>query len=108
MSAATPQACTAGFTTALIGRDIDGALAYLTDERKAMMDDFHKTIGGEQRALGSEIDQLSVRIVDHAIDRMERFVWEMLAAIVGALFGGIVLVRVLFGRPSAAAGRQLV
>jgi hypothetical protein len=84
------------------------ALAYLTDERKAMMDDFHKTIGGEQRALGSEIDQLSVRIVDHAIDRMERFVWEMLAAIVGALFGGIVLVRVLFGRPSAAAGRQLV
>jgi ketosteroid isomerase-like protein len=32
LSPATPQACTAGFTAALIDRDIDGALAYLTDD----------------------------------------------------------------------------
>jgi ketosteroid isomerase-like protein len=32
LSAATPQACAAGFTAALIGRDIDGALGYLTDD----------------------------------------------------------------------------
>lgn len=31
MPAETPQACTAGFTAALIGRDIDSALAYLAD-----------------------------------------------------------------------------
>jgi len=83
------------------------ALAYLTDERKAATDDLHKAIGGEQQALGAEIDQLSVRMVDHAMDRMERFVWQVLAAVVGAVFGGIVLVRALFGRP-AAAERQPV
>jgi ketosteroid isomerase-like protein len=32
LPAATPQACTAGFTAALIGRDIDAALAHLTDD----------------------------------------------------------------------------
>jgi hypothetical protein len=83
------------------------ALAYVTSERKATIDDLHKAIGGEQLALKSEIDQLSVRMVDHAMDRMERFAWEMLAAIAGAVFAGIVLVRVLFGSPAAAA-RQLV
>ena len=83
------------------------ALAYLTDERKAATDDLHRAIGGEQQALGAEIDQLSIRMVDHAMDRMERFVWEVLAAVVGAVFAGIVLVRALFGRPSVPE-RQLV
>lgn len=32
MSAETPQACTTGFTAALIDRDIDRALAYLVDD----------------------------------------------------------------------------
>jgi ketosteroid isomerase-like protein len=32
MSAASPQICTADFTAALIGRDIDAALALLTDD----------------------------------------------------------------------------
>ena len=32
MSAETPQVCTADFTSALIGRDIDSALARLTDD----------------------------------------------------------------------------
>src|ERR1700761_1845775 len=32
MSADSPQACTADFTAALIGRDIDAALALLTDD----------------------------------------------------------------------------
>jgi ketosteroid isomerase-like protein len=32
LSAETPQDCTADFTAALIGRDIDGALALLTDD----------------------------------------------------------------------------
>lgn len=32
MSADSPQDCTTGFTAALIGRDIDGALALLADD----------------------------------------------------------------------------
>jgi hypothetical protein len=80
-------------------------LSYLTSERKATIDDLHRIIGAEQQAIGSEIDQLSVRMVDHAMDRMEQFVWHVLAAIVGAVFGGIVLVRVLFGRSAGVERR---
>jgi hypothetical protein len=90
-----------GRTITFAQRERLAALTYLTSERKATLDDIHETIRGEQQALGSEIDQLSVRMVDHAMDRMERFVWQVFAAIVGAVFGGIVLVRVLFGRPAA-------
>jgi hypothetical protein len=81
-------------------------MAQVTNERIATIDDLHKMIGEEQQALGSEIDQLSFRMIDHAIDRTERFVWQLLAAIVGAVFGGIILVRVLFRRP-AGVERQL-
>jgi len=51
--------------------------------------------------------RLSARMVDHAMDRMERFVWQVLAAIAGAVVAGLVLVRVLFGRP-AVVERRLV
>jgi hypothetical protein len=81
-------------------------MAQLTNERIATIDDLHKVIDEEQQAIGSQIDQLSYRMVDHAIDRMERFVWQVLAAVVGAVFGGIILVRVLFRRP-AGIERQL-
>jgi hypothetical protein len=75
-------------------------LAYLTSERKATIDDLHKALGTEQSLLATEMGHLSDRLLDHAMDRMERFVWEVLAAIVVAVSAGMVLVRVLFGRPS--------
>jgi hypothetical protein len=76
------------------------ALAYVTSERKATIDDLHKALGTEQSLLGTEMGHLSERLLDHAMDRMERFVWEVLAAIVVAVSAGMVLGRVLFGRPS--------
>jgi hypothetical protein len=88
-------------TIAFAQQERIAALTYLSDERKATTEDLHRAIGGEQQALGTEIDQLSVRMVDHAMDRMERFVWQVLAAVVGAVFAGIVLARALFGRRSS-------
>jgi hypothetical protein len=88
-------------TISLAQQERLAALAYLTVERKAALDDFHKTIGGTQSALASEVDQLSLRMVDHAMDRMERFVWQVLAALTGAIFAGILFARVLFRRPAA-------
>ena len=81
------------------------ALAYLTSERKATIDDLHKALAAEQSRLGTEMDRLSVRMVDHAMDRMERFVWRVLAAIAVAVLAGVVLVRVLFGRPAVVRPR---
>ena len=83
------------------------ALAYLTAERKATMDDLRKALVAEQAVLGTEIGRLSQRTVDHAMDRMGRFVWQVLAAFVGAALAGIVLVRVLFGRPAIVERRQV-
>ena len=77
----------------------------LTSERKATIDDLHKALAAEQLLLGTEMSRVSTRMVDQAMDRMERFVWQVLAAIAGAVFAGLVLVRVLFGRPAVVAPR---
>ncbi len=76
------------------------ALTYITSERKATIDDLRKALGTEQSLLSTEMGHMSERLLDHAMDRMERFVWQVLAAIVGAVTAGMVLIRVLFGRPS--------
>ena len=92
-------------TIAFMQQERLAALAYLTSERKATMEDLHKALVAEQSMLGSEIGRFSARTVDHAMDRMERFVWQILAAIVGSVLVGIVLVRVLFGRPATVTVR---
>jgi uncharacterized coiled-coil protein SlyX len=83
------------------------ALAYVTSERQATLDGLHKALAEEQSLLGTEIGRLSTRMVDQAMDRMERFVWQVLAAIVGALFAGLILARILFGRPAVVERRLM-
>jgi cell division septum initiation protein DivIVA len=87
-------------TIAFIQEERLAALAYLTSERKATMEDLHKALLAEQSVLGTEIGRLSARTIDQTMDRMERFVWRLVAAIVAAVLAGIALVRVLFGRPA--------
>ena len=83
------------------------ALAYFTSERQATLEGLQKALAAEQSLLTTEMGRLSARMVDQAMDRMERFVWQVLAAIAGAVLAGLVLVRVLFGRP-AVVERRLV
>jgi hypothetical protein len=72
------------------------AQQYLTAERKATVDDLRQVISVEQHALGAEVYQLSDRMVDHAMDRLERLVWTVLAIFLVGMFAGLVLIRVLF------------
>jgi hypothetical protein len=71
-------------------------LEYLTAERKATLEDLRKAIAGEQHALASEADRLSVRVVDQAMDRIERLVAIALAVLIGGSLAGVLLIRLLF------------
>jgi hypothetical protein len=71
-------------------------LEFLTAERKATLDDLGRGIEGEKRAFSQEAERLSTRVVDHAIDRLERLVRTVLLIVFGAVVAILVMVRLLF------------
>jgi hypothetical protein len=62
------------------------AFEYLTSEREATLHEIRKIASEERQALARDAEEVSVRVVDHAIDRLERIVATVMAALlVGAL-----------------------
>ena len=77
-------------------------LEYLTLERKTAIDDLRKTITEEHEAVVSDTEQVAVRLVDRAMDRLERLVLKVVGLLLVAAFVALVMMRLLFRRPIIA------
>ena len=77
-------------------------LEYLTLERKTAIDDLRKTITEEHGAVVSDTEQVAVRLVDRAMDRLERLVLKVVGLLLVAAFVALVMMRLLFRRPIIA------
>jgi len=73
-------------------------LDYLTLERKTAIADLRKAIAEEHEAVVRDTEGIAVRLVDHAMDRVERLVLEVLAVLLVAVFAMLMMMRLLFGR----------
>ena len=74
-------------------------LGTLTLERKTAIDDLRKTITEEHEAVVRDTEQVAVRLVDRAMDRLERLVLAVVAALLVAVFVALLMMRLLFRRP---------
>lgn len=70
----------------------------LTQERSAALRELHDTLAAERQALTSEVEQLSLKVVDHAMGQLARLLGAAMAAAVMAACLGLFLVRRLFFR----------
>ncbi len=77
-------------------------LEFLTLERKTAIDDLRKTITEEREAVVRDSEQVAVRLVDRAMDRLERLVLVVVAVLLVSVFAALLMVRLLFRRPSHA------
>ena len=74
------------------------ALDGLTKERSAALQELHATIAAERHALTSDVEQLSLKVVDHAVGQLARLLGAAMAAAILAACLGVFLVRWLFFR----------
>ena len=74
-------------------------LEYLSLERKTAIDDLRKTIAEEHVAVVSDTELVAVRLVDRAMDRLERLVLRVVGLLLVAAFVALVMMRLLFRRP---------
>ena len=77
-------------------------LEYLSLERKTAIDDLRKTIAEEHVAVVSDTELVAVRLVDRAMDRLERLVLRVVGLLLVAAFVALVMMRLLFRRPNNA------
>lgn len=70
------------------------ALAQLTEERIAVLKNLGERLETERKALAEDLDQISLRVVDHAVWRLA----QLGAVIMAALFIGAVLLLLLTRR----------
>ena len=77
-------------------------LEYLSLERKTAIDDLRKTITEEHAAVVTDTEQVAVRLVDRAMDRLERLVLRVVGLLLVAAFVMFVMMRLLFRRPIIA------
>ena len=81
-------------------------LEYLTLERKTAIDDLRKTITEEHEAVVSDTEQVAVRLVDRAMDRLERLVLKVVGLLLVAVFVALLMMRLFFRRPQTPSGRR--
>ncbi len=74
------------------------ALEHLTKERVAAIRDIQGTVVEERKALTADLEQMSLRVVDHAVWRVAQLVAATLVVIVLAAVAGLFLVRSVFFR----------
>jgi hypothetical protein len=74
------------------------ALDGLAKELSATLQELHATIAAERQALTSDVQQLSLKVVDHAIGQLARLLGAAMAAAILAACLGVFLVRWLFFR----------
>ena len=77
-------------------------LEYLTVERKTAIDDLRKTITEEHEAVVRDTERVAVRLVDHAMDRLQRLVLQLVVVLLVAVFAALLMTRLLFRRPIRA------
>ena len=82
-------------------------LEYLTLERKTAIDDLRKTITEEHEAVIRDTEGVAVRLVDRAMDRLERLVLQVLAMLLVAVFAVLLMMRLLFRRPIRATSTAI-
>jgi len=68
----------------------------LSHERRAALRELHDTVAAERQALAREVEQLSLKVVDHAMGHLARLMAAAMAAAVLAACLGLLLVRRLF------------
>ena len=73
-------------------------LDYLTLERKTAIEDLRKAIADEHEAVVRDTEGIAVRLVDHAMDRVERLVLQVLAVLLVAVVAILLMMRLLFRR----------
>jgi hypothetical protein len=77
-------------------------LEYLTLERKTAIDDLRKTLTEEHQAVVSDSEQIAARLVDRAMDRVERLVLKIAVVLLVSVFAALLMMRLLFRRPAHA------
>jgi len=70
----------------------------LTKERSAALQELHATIAAERQALTSDVEQLSLKVVDHAMGQLARLLGAAVGAALLIVCLGVFLVRWLFFR----------
>ena len=70
----------------------------MTRERGAVLQELHATIAAERQALTSDVEQLSLKVVDHAAGQLARLLGAAMAAAILVVCLGVFLVRWLFFR----------
>ena len=105
---ATERQAAVSAISADLARTIDFAqrerlavLEYLSLERKTAIDDLRTTITEEHEALVTDTQQVADRLVDRAMDRLERRA-EVVGMLLIAAFAALVMMRLLFRRPNIA------
>jgi hypothetical protein len=72
----------------------------LSNERSAALRELHETVAAERQALTSDVERLSLTVVDHAMGQLARLLGAAMAAAVMAVCLGLFLVsRLFFRRP---------
>jgi hypothetical protein len=70
----------------------------LSQERRAALRELHATMAAERQALTSDVEQLSLKVVDHAIGQLARLLGAATAATILVVCLGVFLVRWCFFR----------
>jgi hypothetical protein len=76
------------------------SLEVLSRERSASLGEFGQIAATERAAMVRDLEQVSTRLVDHAIARLERLVAVVLLAVAVAALVLLLAARWLFGRPA--------
>jgi len=74
------------------------AMDGLSKDLSAALQELHETMATERQALTSDVEQLSLKVVDHAMGQLARLLAAAMAAAVMAACLGLFLVRRLFFR----------
>jgi hypothetical protein len=80
-------------------------LEYLTIERQTAIDELRKTIIEEHEAIIRDTEKVAVRLVDHAINRLERLVLQVVALLVVAMVAALLIMGLFFRRAPTAVPR---
>ena len=77
-------------------------LEYLTLERKTAIDDLRKTITEEHEAVVRDTEKVAVRLVDHAMNRLERLVLQVVALLLVAVVAALLMMHPFSRRPQTS------